>query len=61
MIYMNREIKLAILDSPFKQWEVARACGYSESGFSRMLRDPIASEKKQRILDTIERMKSERK
>jgi len=55
----NADVRNAIKASGFCQWEVADALGYSEAGFTRMLRRELSDEGKGAIYDVIEQMKTE--
>lgn len=54
----NLDIKNAMLKANVKQWEVAEAYGLSESNFSRLLRRELVPEKKQKVMNIINKLKS---
>lgn len=53
----NTRIKIKMLKSGIKQWELARLLGISESALSRKLRDELPEEEQDRIVAVIERGK----
>jgi predicted XRE-type DNA-binding protein len=53
----NLDIKNAMLKANVKQWEVAEAYGLSESNFSRLLRRELVPEKKQKVMNIINKLK----
>lgn len=53
---VNEEIRMSILKSGLKQWQIANALGMAESNFSAMLRNELADEKKEVILKKINEM-----
>lgn len=53
----NLDIKNAMLKANVKQWEVAEAYGLSESNFSRLLRRELIQEKKQKVINIINKIK----
>ena len=57
----NRALKAIIFESGLKQWEVAEALGWSESGFSRKLRKELPETERSEILSIVKKLKAERK
>lgn len=53
----NTRIKIKMLKSGIKQWELARLLGISESALSRKLRGELPEEEQDRIVAVIERGK----
>lgn len=53
----NPEIRMMILQSGFKYYQVASQLGISESYFSRLLRDDLSQEWKDRITAAVNDMK----
>ena len=51
---MNTDIKTAMRN--VRQWEVAKACGVSETTIVRWLRDDLSEERKAAIFAAIERL-----
>lgn len=49
----NMEIRRAAARNGLKLWEVAEACGVTDSTFSRKLRRELPSEQRDHILNTI--------
>lgn len=49
----NMEIRRAAVRNGLKLWEVAEACGVTDSTFSRKLRRELPSEQRDHILNTI--------
>lgn len=49
----NMEIRRAAARNGPKLWEVAEACGVTDSTFSRKLRRELPSEQREHILNTI--------
>lgn len=49
----NMEIRRAAARNGLKLWEVAEACGVTDSTFSRKLRRELPSEQREHILNTI--------
>lgn len=56
----NIEVRMMIQESGFKFYQVAAKLGISESYFSRLLRDDLLPDWKQRIIDAVTEMKGER-
>lgn len=56
----NIEVRAAMLMAGLKQWEVADAIGYTEQYFSQLLRHELSQDKKDAIIDVIEKIKAER-
>ncbi len=52
----NLSVRFAMQEKGIPQWKVARECGYSEGGFSRLLRDELSEEKRKEVLQAIERL-----
>ena len=50
---MNKEIRDKIRIAGLKQWQVAKACGVTESTFIRWLRDELSEDRKNAILKVI--------
>lgn len=57
MTKANTDIREKIEMSGLRYWQVAAEYGLTDGNFSRLLRTELPSEKKQRILDIIERLK----
>lgn len=53
----NPEIRMMILQSGFKYYQVASQLGISESYFSRLLRDDLSQIWKEKITAAIDEMK----
>ena len=53
----NLNIRQKIKEAGLKQWEVAEAYGISEGNFSRLMRRELSPERRQRVLDVIERLR----
>ena len=53
----NLNISQKIKEAGLKQWEVAEAYGISEGNFSRLMRRELSPERRQRVLDVIERLR----
>lgn len=53
----NPEIRMMILQSGFRYYQVASQLGISESYFSRLLRDDLSQEWKDRITAAVNTMK----
>lgn len=56
----NKDIRQALAEAGFKQWELAEALGLHEGNLSRKLRRELPSEQKEHIFRAIERMKTYR-
>lgn len=56
----NKDIRQALAEAGFKQWELAEALGIYEGNLSRKLRRELPSEQKEHIFRAIERMKAYR-
>lgn len=56
----NAKIRIKMLETGMKQWEVARLLGMSESVLSRRLRDELPEDEQDRIVALIETAKEER-
>lgn len=56
----NKDIRQALAEAGFKQWELAEALGIHEGNLSRKLRRELPSEQKKHIFRAIERMKAYR-
>lgn len=52
----NTDIRTAITGARLRQWEVAQAVGISDSRLSVWLRTPLSDERRQRVLDAIDRL-----
>ena len=52
----NLLLRFAMQERGIPQWKIARECGYSEGGFSRLLRDELSDEKKKEVLKAIDRL-----
>ena len=53
----NADIRIAIMVSGVKYWEVADELGVSDSTFTKWLRKELSDEKKQKIIEAITRLK----
>jgi hypothetical protein len=63
MVVVNREVKEAINEAKkvsIKQWMIAEKYGLHEGNFSRLLRHELPADEKQRIIDIIEELKSQK-
>ena len=56
----NNEVRKALKSNGVFLWEVGNALGVSESTMTRMMRTEIPEEKKQKILEAIQRIREER-
>ena len=56
----NKDVREAIEVSGFKYWQVAYKLNLQDCNFSRLLRQELPSEKKQQILNIIEKLKKEK-
>lgn len=56
----NKDVRQALAEAGFKQWELAEALGIHEGNLSRKLRRELPSEQKEHIFRAIERMKAYR-
>lgn len=57
----NETIRKSISDSGLRYWEVADAIGIADTTFARWLRHELPADKQKQILETISRLKQERK
>ena len=55
----NSKVRIKMLESGFKQWEVADLLGVSESVFSRKLRNELPEEEQDKIVNLIEQSHGE--
>jgi len=53
----NLEIRRAARDARLRLWQVAKAYGITDSGFSKMLRDELPPEKHALVMNVIERLR----
>lgn len=51
----NTKLKIKMVESGIKQWELARLMEISESALSRKLRDELPEEEQDRIISLIEK------
>ena len=49
----NARVRIAMIESGIKQWELARLLGMSESVLSRRLRDELPEDEQDRIVKVI--------
>ena len=56
---VNQKIRIAILESGVKHWEVALKLGIAEASFSRKLRHELPEDEQEKILEVIAEMKGE--
>ena len=56
----NLKIRIKMIESGLKQYEVARLLGVSESVFSRKLRDELPEAEQNKIVEIIEKEMNER-
>ena len=56
----NTDVKVAARQAGVKLWELADALGIADSTLSRQLRHEFPDEKKQKILEIIDRLSKER-
>lgn len=56
----NTEIRMAMIMNGVRQYQIAPRYGLNESNFSRLLRDELPQEKKDRILSIINELSKER-
>jgi len=54
----NIDIRVAILESKLKHYEIAKELGIHEFAFSRKLRYELSEEEKEKILKTIKKLQS---
>lgn len=59
MLVRNKEIRKAISNNNLKYWQVAQLYGLTDGNFSRLLRNELTNEKKEKILKIIEKLKEE--
>lgn len=57
---MNDDIKQLIKSKGLRQWQVALQYGLTDGNFTRLLRYELSSEKRQRVLDAIEKAVAEK-
>ena len=55
----NSKVRIKMLESGVKQWEVANMLGISESVFSRKLRNELSEEEQDKIVNLIEQSQGE--
>lgn len=55
----NSKVRIKMLESGVKQWEVANMLGISESVFSRKLRNELSEEEQDKIVNLIEQSQRE--
>ena len=55
----NSKVRIRMLESGLKQWEVADMLGISESVFSRKLRNELSEEEQDKIVNLIEQSQNE--
>lgn len=55
----NHEIRLLLINSRIKNWEVANRIGIADTTLSRWLRTPLNDERKKRVLNAIDELKKE--
>lgn len=55
----NSEIRLMIIQSRLKNWEVANKIGIADTTLSVWLRTPLNDERKKRVLEAVEELKKE--
>ena len=53
----NVKVRIKMIETGMKQWEVARLLGMSESVLSRRLRDELPEDEQDRIIALIEENK----
>ena len=53
----NKRVRNALFKSGLRHYEVAEAMGVADETFSRWLRHELPADKKQEILDVIEKLK----
>ena len=56
----NFEIKQKIAISFIPKWRIAKAIGIADATFSRWLREELTDERKQKVLDALEKLVTER-
>lgn len=56
----NTDIRREIAEAGLKHWEVADAIGVNEATLCVWLRKPLIGERRSRVIDAIQRLKSER-
>lgn len=56
----NNDIRLMAAGSGVKLWEIAKELGVNDGNLSRKLREELAPEKKQEIIDIIKRLAADR-
>lgn len=57
----NPEIRVAMFNAGLKHYQVAEAMNVADETFSRWLRHELPADKQKQILETISRLKKERK
>lgn len=53
----NMDIRFAIQEAGFRNWQIAESLNITESHFSRMLRHELSDERKREVFASIERLK----
>ena len=56
----NRDVREAVQDAGFFQWELAAELGLSDGALTRRLRTELAASEKETCFKAIERMKAQR-
>lgn len=59
MLQKNIAIRNAILNNNLKFWQIAEKLNMNDGNFSRLLRKELTKEKKEEILNIIEKLKKE--
>lgn len=56
----NEDIKKQLHEANIRYWEVAKIYGLNDGNFSRILRQELPEEKKEKIFSIIQKLKNER-
>lgn len=54
----NVEVRVAIKESGFKQWQIAEEYGIHEGNFSRLLRKPLSEQETEKIMTAINHLRA---
>lgn len=60
MTFKNQEIRTKAKEKGVNLWEIAREMKMQDSNFSRLLREELSSEQKQKIIKIIDELAKER-
>ena len=56
---VNEDVRQAIKEANLKYWQVANAYGLTDGNFSRLLRNGLSEEKREKIMCIIKNLKKE--